>query len=111
MPSFGETLSTSSVGDVEMCVYSNTGEFGKVFKASLKQGVESILVAVQTTKKPSSEAEKASFMREMTIMSKMMHPNIVRLYGLVQDGETIYNHLAECHRTSTECHVTSVMGT
>jgi len=62
--------------------------------------MESILVAVKTTKKTSSEAEKASFMREMTIMSEMMHPNIVRLYGLIQDGK-----INECHRTSTEYHL------
>ena len=72
------------------CCLFHTGQFGKVFKASLKQGMESILVAVKTTKITSSETEKASFMREMTIMSEMMHPNIVRLYGLVQDGEINY---------------------
>ena len=63
------------------------GQFGKVYKALLQQGVESVPVAVKTTKKTSSESEMSSFMREMTIMSGMMHPNIVRLYGLVQDGE------------------------
>lgn len=83
-----------------MCLFEYTGQFGKVFKASLQQGMESILVAVKTTKKTSSEAEKASFMREMAIMSEMMHPNIVRLYGLIQDGE-----INECHRTLTEYHL------
>ena len=63
------------------------GQFGKVYKALLQQGVESVPVAVKTTKKTSSESEMTSFMREMTIMSGMMHPNIVRLYGLVHDGE------------------------
>ena len=45
-------------------------------------------VAVKTTKAASSEKDKDNFMREMRIMSHMMHPNIVRLYGLVEDGKS-----------------------
>ena len=67
--------------------HTNLGQFGKVYKALLQQGMEPVPVAVKTTKKTSSELEMASFMREMTIMSGMMHPNIVRLYGLVHDGK------------------------
>ena len=52
-----------------------------------KKGVEPIQIAVKTAKKSSSKKEKEEFMREMTIMSQMMHPNIVRLYGVVQEGE------------------------
>ena len=65
-----------------------TGQFGKVFKAVLnKRGVEPIQVAVKTAKKSSSVKEKEEFEREMKIMSQMMHPNIVRFYGVVQEGE------------------------
>lgn len=53
----------------------------------LKSGVEPVQVAVKTAKKSSSSKEKEEFMREMNIMSQMMHPNIVRLYGVVQQGE------------------------
>ena len=63
------------------------GQFGQVYRAMLKHGVAPIQVAVKTAKKSSSSKEKAEFMREMTIMSQMMHPNIVRLYGVVQQGE------------------------
>ena len=63
------------------------GQFGQVFRAMLKHGVAPIKVAVKTAKKSSSSKEKVEFMREMTIMSQMMHPNIVRLYGVVQQGE------------------------
>ena len=64
-----------------------SGQFGKVYRAMLKKGVEPIQVAVKTAKKSSSSKEKEEFMREMTIMSQMMHPNIVRLYGVVQEGK------------------------
>ena len=67
--------------------HTSTGRFGDVYSAKLMHGVAPIQVAVKTAKKSSSSKEKAEFMREMTIMSQMMHPNIVRLYGVVQQGE------------------------
>ena len=69
--------------------HTNLGQFGKVYKALLGQGVEPVPVAVKTTKRTSSQSEKASFMREVEMMSTMVHPNIVRLYGLVQDGKIL----------------------
>ena len=46
-------------------------------------------VAIKMTKKSNSEYLQQSFMREMSIMSEMMHPNIVRMYGLVTEGEDV----------------------
>ena len=63
-------------------------QFGEVFKATLHKGTPGeVLVAIKTTKKNSSEKEKADFMKEMTIMSTLLHPNIVQLYGLVNQSE------------------------
>lgn len=63
------------------------GQFGKVFKATLQRGMEPISVAVKTVKKMSaSQKEEEEFRREMNVMSQMIHPNIVQLYGLVKDG-------------------------
>ena len=50
------------------------------------RGSESTPVAVKMTKKTISEYHQQAFMKEMNIMSQMMHPNIVRLYGLVTEG-------------------------
>ena len=44
-------------------------------------------VAVKMTKRTISDYLQESFMKEMTIMSQMMHPNIVRLYGIVNEGK------------------------
>ena len=44
-------------------------------------------MAVKMTKKTISDYLQQSFLKEMRIMSEMVHPNIVRLYGLVTEGE------------------------
>ena len=49
-------------------------------------GSELVPVAVKMTKKTISDYLQQSFLKEMSIMSQMMHPNIVRLYGLVNEG-------------------------
>lgn len=61
------------------------GNFGKVYKASLETTHSSIPVAVKSVKYE-SDKEKEDFMKEMGVMSTILHPNIVRLYGLVLEG-------------------------
>lgn len=43
-------------------------------------------VAIKTIKKYESEKEANDFFREMDIMSRLVHPNIIKLYGIVQQG-------------------------
>lgn len=52
----------------------------------MQRGSEPISVAVKTAKKSTTAEEKGEFLREMNIMSKMVHPNIVQLYGVIRDG-------------------------
>ena len=66
------------------------GQFGKIFKATMFKGTQAeVLVAIKTPKEISSGKEKDKFINEMYIMSKIVHPNIVRLLGLVFHGKCI----------------------
>jgi hypothetical protein len=75
-------LSKNDIRDLRVIGH---GQFGEVFKGVFQRGAESMPVAVKMTKTTISEYLQQSFMKEMTIMSQMMHPNIVRLYGIVSE--------------------------
>ena len=66
----------------------STGQFGTVYKGILKGSSTAgagVTVAIKTIKNYNSK-ETENFLKEMSIMSKLNHPNIVRFYGLVQKG-------------------------
>ena len=72
----------------ELTSNDKLGQHGKVFRGRYKRSEGAgYLVAVKTIKKYESEKEKDNFLKEMNIMSRLMHPNIVRLFGLVQQGK------------------------
>ena len=48
---------------------------------------ESIQVAIKSVKY-STQKEKKNFVKEMCVMFRMFHPNIVRLHGIVLEGTT-----------------------
>ena len=62
--------------------FYNTGKFGMVYRAQMKDTI----VAVKVTKKYSSEKVMSDFQNEMSIMSEVSHNNIVRLYGIINEG-------------------------
>ena len=68
-------------------IHVHIGKFGKVYKGVLK--VSRLPVAIKTIKQYESEKERENFQKEMTVISELIHPNIVRLFGLVQQGSFI----------------------
>lgn len=64
----------------------STGKFGNVYKAQLRRDLGTVTVAVKTVKKYKSQKDTDDFQREMNMMLQMIHPNIVQIYGLVQEG-------------------------
>ena len=70
-------------------VFFYSGQYGKVYKATYKRAGGSgagVTVAIKTIKKYESNKEMDNFLKEMNVMSKLLHPNIVRLFGIVQQG-------------------------
>ena len=64
------------------------GQFGEVFKAIMFKGTPAeVVVTVKTIKETSSGKERDGFLKEMCFMSTIMHPNIVRLLGMVFGGK------------------------
>ncbi len=51
--------------------------------------VESIEVAVKTLQPMASEIDKVKFLQEAAIMGQFLHPNVVKLYGVVTVGEPV----------------------
>ena len=54
----------------------------------MKLGTE-VKVAVKTIRRYTSEKETQDFMCEMSTMADMMHPNIIQLYGLITEGQSL----------------------
>ncbi len=70
------------------------GEFGDIYHAKLRNLTgEMVDVAVKSLQSPDNPTDKESFEKEMAISAdpKLDHPNIVKVYGLVEGGMTIAN--------------------
>ena len=69
-------------------IYIQLGQFGKVYKATLVQTKsENTTVVVKTISKYKSQQETSDFLHEMRVVMDLMHPNIVHIYGIVDQGE------------------------
>ena len=80
-------------------IHVHTGKFGKVYKGIHRSS--GLPVAIKTIKQYESEKEKENFQKEMIVMSKLIHPNIVRLFGLVQQGTCTLKPI----NLNSQCHI------
>ena len=62
-----------------------SGHFGEVYYAKLQRGSQQSEVALKTVQTSKDRRDKLEFERVQSIMPKMAHPNIVRVYGLSPD--------------------------
>jgi len=73
--SLGETLGTGAFGEVRRCISKET----------------QALRAVKIIKKSSMDPESVkSFQYELSILKKLDHPNIIKLYEVFEDGKHYY---------------------
>lgn len=71
---------------MHMCLYFINihlqGNFGEVWKATLKIGGEKRTVAIKTCLEDVPEDEKKKFVAEARLMRLYVHPNVVRFIGV-----------------------------
>ena len=81
---------------VTFCLFLSSGEFGEVYRGSLRlPGKERIVVAIKTLKSTYSDSQWWNFLREATIMGQFNHPNIVRLEGVVTKSKSVCERVLE----------------
>ena len=68
-----------------------SGQFGKVHEGEwTAPGTETkINVAVKTLKEGAGEQDKVKFLQEAAIMGQFSHPNVVKLHGVITEGEPV----------------------
>ena len=57
-------------------------------------------VALKTLKAGSEKMDKVKFLQEAAIMAQFRHPNIVTLYGVVSDKESVSGIRLSCLQVS-----------
>lgn len=67
--------------------FFGAGEFGEVYKGTLKRGRKEVPVAIKTLKVGYTEKQRVDFLSEATIMGQFCHHNIIRLEGVVSKCE------------------------
>ena len=74
-----------------------SGQFGKVHRGEWTNKVTKVTsdVAVKTLKEGAGELEKVKFLQEAAIMGQFSHPNVVKLYGVITEGEPVSQHIFE----------------
>lgn len=66
------------------------GQFGTVYKAKLVNHDGRVVdVAIKTIRQYTSGKVMDDFIREMTVMTQLIHPNIINLYGVVKESELL----------------------
>ena len=63
-----------------------TGQFGNVFQSTLLRESGPIKVAVKTFRNINNSTKEASFIKEMAQLSRLVHPNIIKMHGMIIEG-------------------------
>lgn len=71
---------------------AHAGNFGKVYKALMRKKQHNVPVAVKVVYSVSP-----NFQKEITVMTEIIHPNIVRLYGLMNEGTHTIGQWRDIH--------------
>ena len=73
-----------------------SGQFGMVYKGVLDSADKGeVEVAVKTLKERSGEEDRVKFLQEAAIMGQFRHPNVVKMYGVITNGEPVSELIIE----------------
>ena len=82
--------SEPQISDFKIIKELGSGTFAKVLLVQHKKTNAQYALKVIDKRKQFNEQEKNNFIREMEIMYKIHHPNIVKLYGHFEDNKNCY---------------------
>ena len=81
-----------------------SGQFGTVKKGVWQSSPSSprLDVAIKTLNSSANEVDRVKFLQEGAIMGQFRHPNVVKLHGIVRDGQTVCLH-KKCFSATIYC--------
>ena len=78
-----------------------SGHFGTVKKGVWQSSPSSprLDVAIKTLNSSANEVDRVKFLQEGAIMGQFRHPNVVKLHGIVRDGQDVRSIIimSECY--------------
>ncbi len=77
-----------------------SGQFGQVCKGIWSISGNSLQLAVKMLKPDAPSGDKVKFLQEAAIMGQFLHPNMVKLYGVVTVGEPVSGGMIIVHSTT-----------
>ena len=75
--------------------FLGAGEFGNVYRGRWSYIKETMDVAIKMLVHESDEQSKVKFLQEAAIMSQFRHPNVIKLYGVVNDDDGVCAYFIE----------------
>lgn len=77
--------------DVELQtrVGGNQDQFGEVYKGLLQTETGKVTVTLKIIQSKASAQERATALKEAEVIGQLDHPHIVKLYGVVTEGEPV----------------------
>ena len=80
---------------VDVYLYSRTngrlgsGHFGSIEQGLWRNGADSVHIAVKHLIEGANEINRVNLLQEAAIMAQFTHPNVVSLYGVVSNTESV----------------------
>ena len=72
-----------------MCGSLGSGQFGSVEEGVWRTEGQQLKVALKTLNHGSTDEDRVKFLQEAAIMAQFRHPNIVPLYGIINNEDPV----------------------